>query len=282
MSLEPIYRSQFYKYSIHDTVDEPLAIVTAGYLHHSKFEISAFADRKDGLPNCQILYFKRGTGIFQLDGKEVELNGGRVLIFREGEPEVYRYISEKTDTFWVHFGGYDAAKLLDSYGLTERTIPISNGSEIEKLICEITEEVTHRKQHFEEAAISKLKLLLIEISRIDNIKNYDWATAAISSIMDEIRFNYFENLTNSEYAERCGMSLPYFLKNFKKVSGTTPQEYKTAQRISVAQNMLITTDYKINYIAQITGFSDPLYFSRCFKKKTGISPENYRKSNKHQ
>ncbi|WP_238134340.1 AraC family transcriptional regulator, partial [Vibrio cincinnatiensis] len=37
-----------------------------------------------------------------------------------------------------------------------------------------------------------------------------------------------------------------------------------------------TTHYSVNHIGRIVGYSDPLYFSRVFKRKAGVSPKQYR------
>lgn len=48
-----------------------------------------------------------------------------------------------------------------------------------------------------------------------------------------------------------------------------------------AVRLLMTTDWSAKRIAYETGFTDPGYFSRCFKKRTGFSPKRYRISGYH-
>lgn len=92
------------------------------------------------------------------------------------------------------------------------------------------------------------------------------------------------NLSDSQFGipdavKKIGVSYEYMRHCFKEEIGQTPLEYLTTMRIRQAKQYLITTKhYSISDIAYMCGFSDPYYFSRCFKKHTGISPYNYRKS----
>lgn len=53
-------------------------------------------------------------------------------------------------------------------------------------------------------------------------------------------------------------------------------QWRDDQRISRAKHLLVTTNYSVNHIGRIVGYTDPLYFSRVFKRKAGVSPKHYR------
>lgn len=69
----------------------------------------------------------------------------------------------------------------------------------------------------------------------------------------------------------------YLKKMFKKETGLTPLQYLTNKRLENAARTLSTYFGKgnVSETARMCGFSDPLYFSRLFKKKYGVSPRNY-------
>ncbi len=75
------------------------------------------------------------------------------------------------------------------------------------------------------------------------------------------------------------MSTSWFIRNFKLYTKTTPLNYILSIRIANAQSLLENTKYNITEIAAIAGYDNPLYFSRLFKKQTGLSPSEYRKQN---
>ena len=71
----------------------------------------------------------------------------------------------------------------------------------------------------------------------------------------------------------CGISATHFRNLFIKRFGTSPQNYILSKRISHARAILHSGDYHtIGEVAFSTGFSDPLYFSRVYKKAYGLSP----------
>ncbi len=80
-----------------------------------------------------------------------------------------------------------------------------------------------------------------------------------------------------EYAISRGMSVSWFIRNFKKFTGTTPMQFNTSIRITNSQMLLETTNCAVNEIAHIVGYDNPLYFSRLFHKQKGCSPSEYRK-----
>ena len=64
---------------------------------------------------------------------------------------------------------------------------------------------------------------------------------------------------------------------FKKETGKNFLEYVTELRIQKAKNYLIQTDYDIAEIAASVGYGDLKYFSKLFRKNTGLSPSEFRK-----
>ena len=58
--------------------------------------------------------------------------------------------------------------------------------------------------------------------------------------------------------------------------GITPQDLLGEARIKHASRLLLETDLTIAEVSYDSGFADPKYFSRCFKKSTGLSPSEYK------
>lgn len=87
------------------------------------------------------------------------------------------------------------------------------------------------------------------------------------------------NFPIEKYATVCNMKKSYFYKLFKTWCNLSPNQYRNTLRLSHAKSMLTNTNLSISQIAEKTGFDDPYYFSRLFKKEIGLSPQNYKKIN---
>mgnify|MGYP003289710171 CR=1 FL=1 len=98
---------------------------------------------------------------------------------------------------------------------------------------------------------------------------------AISYLKEHI---YDCNLKIDTLIQLCGVSGTYFHKIFKTNYSVSPQKYILSKRLSHARSVIDTGDFNsISEIAALVGYNDPLYFSRAFKKKYGVSPHHYAK-----
>lgn len=100
----------------------------------------------------------------------------------------------------------------------------------------------------------------------------------IQKIENDILQNYPDcRYDLNAYLNGLPFNTEYVKKMFKKATGMTPHQYLTDKRLENAASTLATFCGKgnISETARLCGFSDPLYFSRMFKKKYGVSPRNY-------
>ncbi len=81
-----------------------------------------------------------------------------------------------------------------------------------------------------------------------------------------------------ELATAACLSVPHFSLLFRQMTGYAPIDFLLRQRIKAACHPLDTTRESVATIAQRVGFSDPYYFSRCFRRIMGSSPLAYRRA----
>ena len=91
--------------------------------------------------------------------------------------------------------------------------------------------------------------------------------------------SYAQPLTRKALAEKVGVSENYLSKIFHQELGISPWESLTRLRIQKSRELLIENGDTITRIAMQVGFNDSGYFSRVFRKMTGLSPQEYRSKN---
>ncbi len=84
----------------------------------------------------------------------------------------------------------------------------------------------------------------------------------------------------SEIAAACGVSAGYFSRLFKKHIGISAIEHLTLNKLAKAKRLLSESTLTVDRIAELSGFSDSAYMCRVFKKKSGITPGEYRNFSK--
>ena len=99
----------------------------------------------------------------------------------------------------------------------------------------------------------------------------------IAEIVGYILVNLHQKLSVNELAERVNQHPDYFSRQFKTFTGERPVNYIMSKRIERAQHLLATSKITYSEIAIQTGFDSLSYFSKSFKKLTGLSPRAYKK-----
>ena len=108
-----------------------------------------------------------------------------------------------------------------------------------------------------------------------------------SPVVETVRAEIAKGVSDCGFSlKACLKKLPlnydYIRKLFKKEVGVTPADYLLKERMALAKQLLTSgvsnkfSPYSISQIAEACGYSEPLYFSRVFKKYYGVSPSEYK------
>ncbi|WP_299553814.1 hybrid sensor histidine kinase/response regulator transcription factor [Seonamhaeicola sp.] len=82
--------------------------------------------------------------------------------------------------------------------------------------------------------------------------------------------------TVAKLAKEIGMSHSVLYRKIMALTGQNINEFLKSVKLSRAAQLIHDSNYTINEISDLTGFSNPKYFSTCFKKKYGVTPTRYR------
>ncbi|MFR8736276.1 MAG: helix-turn-helix domain-containing protein, partial [Butyricicoccus sp.] len=88
---------------------------------------------------------------------------------------------------------------------------------------------------------------------------------------------YQEALRLEDVSSAVGFNATYFSAMFKKETGQNFMDYLTELRMNKAKELLCSDENSVQDVADQIGYRDLKYFSRLFKKTTGISPSEYKK-----
>jgi len=140
--------------------------------------------------------------------------------------------------------------------------------------------------HSQKVIVSALDLTLSYCSRFyeRQFHTRENSNKDVMARVDALLVEYFEKGQASEYgspsigflAEKVNLSAGYLSDLLKKESGRSGKEYINHFLVERAKTLLLGTDQTVNEIAYDLGFNYPHYFSRLFKSKTGMSPNEYR------
>lgn len=144
------------------------------------------------------------------------------------------------------------------------------------------EEYKNRNKGYIEIIRAYLIELIVKILRLmdrnrqSNISQQN--QRLVYQAVEYLRNNYKTDIRLDELAAKSFISKNYFSRLFKEVTGISFTDYVQNLRIDEACNLLKNTDMKVTDIAHQVGFKDMKFFYEVFKKLTGKTPGEFRKS----
>lgn len=145
------------------------------------------------------------------------------------------------------------------------------------VITSIIEEYTLKHHNYKELIDLKMKELFYLLDREDNFEKT--ATDDFKYAINFISENCTEKINFRQLASNLNISYDHFHHKFKDITGHSPQSYLINKRLEETAKILKYSPLNCTEIAYNYGFSNSAQFSMLFKRKYGVSPLQYRKSN---
>ncbi len=231
--------------------------------------------RKEGRCDYHIILITDGTCEAEYDGQTSLIHYGFILY----PPHMSQRYIEHTGTkkLWLHFNGHYVEEILKEARLTYGVHALSRSSICEKIFLQLISE------HNQKTDISNEKgLLLTLLSTLGkSIHSGGSSNSKIEETISFITTHYNTEISIQELADSCGLSQSRFMHVFKEKTGQSPHAYQQMLRINNCMTLLASTQLSVMDVGALNGYTDPLYFSRIFKKHVGMSPKEYRKREGH-
>ena len=235
-------------------------------------------------PFTELFYVVDGKGEFNIQGQRFPVKANDFVIIN---PQVeHTELSSPDEPLEYIVLGIRGLSFSNLTPVSEGGHPFSffnlrdEQKDILRYLNAMVQEATCQQMSYELVCHNLLEILLIKILRHQHfdleVGKQSKATKDISFIKHYLETYYHESIQLEDLASMTHLSRFYISHSFKKEIGMSPMEYLIDIRIKESKILLRTTNYSISQVADIVGFTTPTYFSKQFRKSTGISPTDYR------
>lgn len=179
--------------------------------------------------------------------------------------------------------GCSGALFNDPYGPPIVQLDASARADISEIISRMRREYDERQTAFQEALLASMKLLLIIAARRKaslaegcNMAGAEFRHPVLVELRELIERHYCELHTPADYASLLHMTPKALGRTVRENLGKTLTDLIRERILTHAKWQLLHTLRPVKAVAAELGFQDELYFSRLFKKGTGLSPTLFR------
>ena len=215
-------------------------------------------------PCYELVYYLEGTGTSGIDKTQYHFEKDTFALVK---PNTIH--SESSDNnSKVFFIGFTTDEPLTEGMYYNNTTPIR------ELMEEIEREMENKKPYYKRMLnllVDKIVLYLLRYP-VNDAKE----KANFEDILTYIKMNANKNVSVQQMAFNLGYSYDYFRQLFVEKTGMSAKKYLTNLKITNAKEYLLNTDYSVNKIARITGFSSPSHLCTVFKEHIDLTPNEYR------
>lgn len=247
-------------------------------------DLDFIIDRKDGMKGLILNLTTKGKGLIFQGEQAFTVEKGDVLLFPAHVPHYYQRLPSENSWYhrWIYFRPRGFWGELLNWQQEKNGVFITHLSRdehysaLETLFIEVERNINSDAPFSNDMAANLVEQLLIRIKMLqpENVgKIIDpRVQQAVNLMMDNINHEF----SIEELAQKVCISASRLSHLFRRDMNATLTRWRDDQRISYAKQLLLTTHLSINKISRMVGFTDPLYFSRVFKKISGVSPKTFR------
>jgi AraC-like DNA-binding protein len=272
-----------------DGTHVPPDAIAAGHPHAHDFLVLA--------------YFENEGGSFTLAGRRWHIQAGDVYVIAPGEvievgptmhgmgtamawtvffpPEVLglqapgAFLSWRSHPLLYPFIGADAG------GVQRLRVPHDQRPAWSQRLALLDDELRQRRDGYREAVLAHLTLLLVDVSRLAADVAGDLRLAdepLLAEVFEHIERDYREPISLKDIAAATGLTPGHLTTTVRRKTGRTVGEWITERRMAEARMLLVQTDVAVHEVARRTGYNDPAYFVRTFRRMHGTTPLRWRRA----
>ena len=232
----------------------------------------------------ELFYVVNGNGNFLVENQVITVKEHDLVIVNPSVPHTEMSLNSKPLEYIVFgvegltfdFGNPDSP---ESYGMFSN-LPYKNV--LLNFFHILLQEISEKKHGYELVCHNILEVVLVFLSRNSKVQVRSVAAQKLTKECAHAKryldINYHQNITLDSLADLTHTNKYYLAHSFASYMGMSPINYLIQKRLAVSKELLCSTDHSVAQIASSTGFSSQSYFSQIFKKHTGQTPQQYRKT----
>lgn len=251
-------------------------VLRAGHLQAGP----GYGVKRDHFPGHELILSLSGRSIVVVSGVLHDVKPGDFVWFNCQHPHEHRAdMKDPWDALWARVDG----PRLDRTGamLEVETSPVISGirhEEAKAVLLEIIDQM--QRDHPDSApmihaGVAKLVALACCARRLP-AADVD-APSSMKHVIERMRQDYFKPFTLAELAAGAGMSSSHFSRVFRKAFSASPIDWLRRERVNQAKRRLSETNDPVQWIAEQVGYRDRFFFSKDFRKMTGMTPREFRR-----
>jgi len=230
-----------------------------------------------------LIYCDQGLGHIRTAQFSGDVHQGDVIVLPSGHSHEYWANADDPWTiYWLHFDGLQAHQLIEELDFNADRAIASIGqqpllaSDFNRLLSLRQSGYRHSVFNYAAALTRQiLYFLALQIRSSNTLKRHNFNLDALRSLMLE---NIDGELDLDTMAACVQLSRHHFAEKYKKLTGISPVKHFIHLKMERACYLLDSGNDSAKQVSAQLGYSDPLYFSRLFKKVIGLSPSAYRKN----
>ena len=236
------------------------------------------AEKGRVLREYQLVYITKGRGLFSSDSTpERQVCKGRLMVLFPGQWHTYYPLRQTGWTeYYIGFEGPAIDTIVgDAFLSQERQIlEVGINEELVSLFSRALEVAEADKQYLSGIVLHMIGMILsISKNKVFEMSDVDQKIEQAKILMNE---NVSGNIDPEELAMRLNISYSWFRRVFKEYTGYAPAKYFQELKLRKAKQMLVGTSQSVKEISFFLGFQSTEYFFSFFKKRTGLTPLEYR------
>ncbi len=240
----------------------------------------------------ELVWVRSGCGSHLLDGEQVEVMPGTVTLIGRGQVHVFEGASDlhgavvrfnEDMLYGTASDGSNPAWMLAGRGGRTVRVPAGEAAALEATIGVLADEVARPSDRCTTDLERHLLLVLLHwMERWYDAGRTERRDADDSEVQLHRRFaqlletEFARHHDAGWYADELAVPAPGLSRALAQVTGKATKELVLDRVMLEAARLLRFTDLSVGQVADAVGFTDPLYFSRAFKRHHGVAPQGFR------